>query len=132
MQSVKGTFPHRQWKAVFAAFVCAKNVESGVDVYVRALSSSSAIAMRAFLRRRASAVKMASAVDLCPRIPIGVLLDPKTIAHDMAVFQNFRMLMLEICTSTEPTRSAEGQRSIPVYDAELNERALEVRKEVRK
>lgn len=73
---------------------------------------------------------MASLIDFMLEDPNWILPDRNTIPHDVAFFQNFRLLMPEIChkhgahaiggmTALYPSRS----------DAELNERALKVLKE---
>ena len=76
---------------------------------------------------------MASLIDFMSEDPNWILPDRNTIPHDVAFFQNFRMLMPEIChkhgahaiggmTALYPSRS----------DAELNERALKVLEEDKK
>jgi malate synthase len=76
---------------------------------------------------------MASLIDFMSEDPNWVLPDRNTIPHDVAFFQNFRMLMPEIChkhgalaiggmTALYPSRS----------DAELNERALKTLEEDKK
>jgi malate synthase len=76
---------------------------------------------------------MASLIDFMLDDPNWILPDRNTIPHDVAFFQNFRILMPEIChkhgvhavggmTALYPSRS----------DRELNERALKVLKEDKK
>src|SRR5271155_2261255 len=76
---------------------------------------------------------MASLIDFMSEDPNWILPDRNTIPHDVAFFQNFRMLMPEIChkhgahaiggmTALYPSRS----------DAELNGRALKALEEDKK
>jgi malate synthase len=76
---------------------------------------------------------MASLIDFMFEDPDWILPDRNTIPHDVPFFQNFRVLMPEIChkhgahaiggmTALYPSRT----------DAELNERALKVLKEDKK
>src|SRR5580692_9174426 len=76
---------------------------------------------------------MASLIDFMSEDPNWILPDRNTIPHDVAFFQNFRMLMPEIChkhgvhaiggmTALFPSRT----------DKELNERAMKVLKQDKK